>query len=68
MQLSLQIRTYTTFEVFCIKNPSTEVVTAIDMVTNPRESQHILTLSIHTVTSDVGLGMPKDVGITRTSE
>ena len=66
MQLSLQIRTYTTFEVFCIKNPSTEVVTAIDMVTNPRESQHILTLCIHTITSDVGLCVSEDVGVTRT--
>ena len=55
-------------EVALIHDSSAQVVTTIDVVTHPRESQHILAIGIHAITSHVDLRMAVDVGITATSK
>ena len=54
-------------EAFATKNMSTEVVTAIDMVTDPWEACHGMT-SLVSPTAHIGLGVSEDIGIARTGK
>ena len=54
-------------EAFATKNMPTEVVTAIDMVTNPWEACHGTT-SLVSPTAHIGLGVSEDIGIACTGK
>ena len=57
MHLCFDVAVNTVGEIFATLDFTTQVVTAIDVVANPGESKDVVTIGIHTTTTDVGLGM-----------
>ena len=47
----------TRHEALGSEDASTQVIAAIDVVTNPGEAQYVIAVGIHAITADVGFGM-----------